>query len=96
MKIRLRMTLAIPVRMNGMVSRGDLKRFLDGHRAADARLREETLRRLASLTVDEARVEYDSLCRVWEASRSPEGERALDRRAIEDRVALRRRLAGLR
>ena len=82
--------------MNGMVSRGDLERFLDGHRAADARLREETLRRLASLTVDEARVEYDSLCRVWEASRSPEGERALDRRAIEDRVALRRRLAGLR
>lgn len=87
---------AVPVRINAMVSRRDLKRFLDGHRAADARLRDETLRRLPSLTVDEARVEYDSLCRVWEASRSPGGERALDRRAIEDRVALRRRLAGLR
>lgn len=78
-----------------MIDRGifrpdDLKRFLDGHRAADARLREATLRRLASLTVDEARVEYDSLCRVWEASRSPKGERALDRRAIEDRVVARR------
>ncbi len=79
-----------------MVSRRDLERFLNGHRAADARLREETLRRLASLTVDEARVEYDSLCRVWEASRSPGGESALDRRAIEDRVAFRRRLADPR
>lgn len=79
-----------------MVSRDDLKRYLDGHRAADARLREEALRRLASLTVEAARAEYDSLCRVWETSRSLGDQAALDRRAVEDRVALRRRLAGRR
>jgi len=79
-----------------MVSRADLRRFLDGHRTAAARLREEALRRLAPLTVDEARAEYDSLCRVWEASRALADQVALDRRAIEDRVALRRRLVGRR
>lgn len=78
------------------VTRRDLDRFLAGHRAADARLREETLQRLQSLTVDEARAEYDSLCRVWEASRDLADERALDQRAIHDRVALRQRLAGRR
>jgi len=40
-----------------MVSREDLDRFLQGHRRADALLREQTLLRLASLTVDEARAE---------------------------------------
>ena len=79
-----------------MASRDDLKRFLDGDRAADARFREETLRRLTSLTVDDARAEYDSLCRVWEASRALGDGVALDRRAIQDRVALRRRLSGRR
>ncbi|MFZ1060862.1 MAG: hypothetical protein WAP47_16895 [Candidatus Rokuibacteriota bacterium] len=79
-----------------MVSRDDLKRFLQGHRAADPRLREEALRRLASLSVDDARAEYDSLCRVWEASRGLDDEAALDGRAIQERVALRRRLAGRR
>lgn len=75
-----------------MVSRDDLKRFLEGHRVADARLRGDTLRQLESLTVDEARADYDSLCRVWEASRALDDGSALDRRAIQDRVALRRRL----
>jgi len=79
-----------------MISRDDLKRFLDGHRVADARLRQETLRRLASMSVEEARVEYDSLCRVWERSRPLDDGAALDRRAIQDRVALRRRLGGWR
>lgn len=78
------------------VSRDDLKRFLDGHRAADARLREEALRRLRSLSVDDARMEYDSLCRVWETSRLLGDRTALDRRTIQERVALRRRLAGRR
>ncbi len=81
--------------MRGMdVSRADLRRYLDGHRAADARLREETLRRLPLLTLEEARSEYDSLCRVWEASRGSGDETASDRRAIQDRVALRRRFSG--
>ena len=79
-----------------MVSRDDLKRFLDGHRAADARLRRETLRRLPTLSVEAARAEYDALWRVWERTRTHGDVAALDRRAIQDRVALRRRLAGRR
>lgn len=79
-----------------MVSRDELRRFLRGHRVAEARLREETLRRLASLSVEEARAEYDSLCRVWETSRMLGDRAALDRRAIQERVALRRRLGGRR
>jgi len=79
--------------MSGMpVTREDLRRYLDGHRIAAARLRAEALRRLASLTVDEARDEYDSLCRVWEASGAHADGRALDRRAIADRITIRRRL----
>jgi hypothetical protein len=74
------------------VRREDLRRFLEGHRIAASRLRAETLRGLASLTVEQAREEYDSLCRVWEASGAGADATALDRRAIADRVALRRRL----
>lgn len=79
-----------------MVSHDDLKLFLDGHRAAGARLRRETLQRVARLTVEEARAEYDSLVRVWERSRALGDTAGLDSRAIQDRVALRRRLAGRR
>jgi len=79
-----------------VVTRDDLRRFLDGHRAANLRLRREALRRLAALSVEEARAEYDSLCRVWETSRLLGDRAALDRRAIAERVALRRRLGGRR
>jgi hypothetical protein len=79
-----------------MVSRDDLRRFVEGHRAANAVLRRAALQRLAALTVDEARMEYDSLCRVWEASRGLGDEAALDRRSIEERAVLRRRLRGRR
>ena len=75
-----------------MVSRRDLMRFLDGHRAAEAVLRRMALERVAALSVNEARTEYDSLCRVWEASRDAGDGGALDARSIADRVALRRRL----
>ncbi len=78
------------------VRRQDLLRYLAGHRAAAARLRADTLRRLPALGVEEARAEYDDLCRTWEASRACGDQAALDRRAIADRVALRRRLAGRR
>ena len=78
------------------VSGADLKRYLDGHRKAERVLRAETLRQLASLTVEQARDEYDSLCRVWEMSRALENPAELDRRAIEERVALRRRLSSRR
>jgi hypothetical protein len=74
------------------VSRDDLKRFLDGHRAAAARLRDETLRRLPALSVADARAEYDSLVRVWEASGAGGDRAALDERAIQERITLRRRL----
>lgn len=76
------------------VSRDDLKRFLEGHRVASTLLRREALRLLTSLSGEDARAEYDSLCRVWEMPRGLGDESALDRRAIQDRVALRRRLGG--
>ena len=79
-----------------MVSREDLDRFLRGHRTADAILREQTLQRVASLTPDEARAEYESLCAVWEMSRGTGDQAALDGRAIADRVALRRRFTRTR
>lgn len=78
------------------VSPADLRRFLDGHRAADARLREDMLRKLPAMSMEEARAEYDSLCRVWETSRLTADAGRLDPRAIEERIALRRRLAGRR
>ena len=79
-----------------MVTRHDLERYLRGHRAADAVLRGQTLQRLTSLTPDESKAEYESLCAVWEMSRGRGDQAALDGRAIADRVALRRRLAGTR
>ncbi|MBI1962541.1 MAG: hypothetical protein HYV94_08555 [Candidatus Rokubacteria bacterium] len=79
-----------------MVSRTDLRRFLDGHRVAEARLRDAALRRLPALSVEAARLEYDGLWQVWERSRRLGDVEALDRLAIRDRVTLRRRLAGRR
>lgn len=76
------------------VRREDLVRSLEGHRLAAARLRAAALRRLPSLGVDEARAAYDSLCRVWEASRDLGDRQAVDRRAIADRISLRRRLSA--
>jgi hypothetical protein len=79
-----------------MVSREDLRRFLEGRRAAGVRERREALRRLRTLSVDEARREYDALCRGWEASPGSADTRRLDPLIIRERVALRRRLAGRR
>lgn len=73
---------------------GDLRRFLVGHRAAARRLRAETRRALRALTVEQARGEYDRLCAVWREPESPGERRALDRLAIRDRVALRRKPGG--
>jgi hypothetical protein len=74
----------------------DLRRFLVGHRAAARRLRAETLRALRDLTVEQAREEYDRLCAVWREPESPGERRALDRLALRDRVALRRKLGAVR
>lgn len=81
---------------SAMLSREDLRRFLDGYRAAGARARQETLERLRTLSVEDARAEYDALCRGWEASPGSADTRSLDALIIKERVALRRRLAGRR
>jgi hypothetical protein len=79
-----------------VVSSADLRQYLDGHRRAERVLRAETLRRLASLTVEQSRDEYDSLCQVWDMSGALEDPAGLDRREIQERVALRRRISGRR
>ena len=71
--------------------RDHLQRLRRGH----AILRDLRLRQLQTLSVDEARVQYDALVRTWQSQRADLGK-ALERRAIEQRVALRRRLAGRR
>lgn len=78
------------------VSRDDLQRYLEGHRAADRVLRREALQRLRVLTEEQSRAEYDALCRTWEASGARAEQGGLDRRIIAERVALRRRFAGKR
>jgi hypothetical protein len=71
--------------------RDHLERLRRGH----ATLRELRLRELRTLSVAEARAQYDALVQTSQAQRSDRGE-ALERRAIEHRVTLRRRLAGRR
>lgn len=73
----------------------DLRDHLDRLRRGHTILRALRLRELCTLTADESRAQYDALVRLWEAQRAALGA-ALDRRAIGDRVALRRRLAGRR
>lgn len=74
------------------VSKEDLKRFVEGHRVFNALVREETWRRLATLTVDEAREEYDALCRLWEANPARGDLSDLDRVGIGELVKFRQRL----
>jgi hypothetical protein len=71
--------------------RDHLQRLRRGH----AILRELRLRELRTLSVADARAQYDGLVRTWQARPRDLGA-ALERRAIEQRVALRRRLAGRR
>jgi hypothetical protein len=73
----------------------DVRDHLERLRRGHAILRELRLRELRTLSVDEARLQYDQLVRAGQVQvhdRGPE----LERRAIEERVALRRRLAGRR
>lgn len=71
--------------------RDHLARLRRGH----AILRDLRLRELRALSIDEARAQYDQLVRTWQAQPGDRGPE-LERRAIEERVALRRRLAGRR
>jgi hypothetical protein len=73
----------------------DVRDHLERLRRGHAILRELRLGELRTLSVDEARLQYDQLVRAGETQfrdRGPE----LERRAIEERVALRRRLTGRR
>ena len=74
------------------VSKEDLKRFVEGHRVANALVLEATWRRLATLSVEEAREEYDGLCRLWESSPARHDLGDLDRIRVEELVKLRQRL----
>lgn len=73
----------------------DVRDHLERLRRGHAMLRDLRLRELQTLSVDEARAQYDALVRTSGAQRADLGE-TLERRAIEQRVALRRRLAGRR
>jgi len=74
------------------VSKEDLKRFVEGQRVVNALVREETWRRLATLTVEEAREEYDGLRRLWESNPARHDLGDLDRIKIDELVKLRQRL----
>jgi len=74
-------------------TRRDVQDHLQRLRRGHAILRELRLRELRSLSVADARAQYDDLVQTWQAPPRDRGA-ALDRRAIEHRIALRRRLAG--
>ena len=76
-------------------ARVDVRDHLERLRRGHAILRDLRLRELHALSLDEARAQYDQLVRTWQAQPRDLGP-ALERRAIEQRVALRRRLAGRR
>jgi hypothetical protein len=73
----------------------DVRDHLQRRRRGHAILRELRLRELRTLSVADARAQYDDLVQTWQAQPRDLGA-ALERRAIEQRVALRRRLAGRR
>lgn len=76
-------------------ARRDVRDHLQRLRRGHAILRELRLRELRALSVTDARAQYDNLVRTWQSGPRDLGA-ALERQAIEHRVALRRRLAGRR
>jgi hypothetical protein len=75
--------------------RRDVVDHLRRLRRGEAILRDLRLRELRELSVADARAQYDCLVATLQAQPGHLGT-ALARRAIERRVALRRRLAGRR
>jgi hypothetical protein len=73
----------------------DVRDHLERLRRGHAILRDLRLEELRALTVDEARLQYDQLVRTGQTQSRDRGPE-LERRAIEERVALRRRLTGRR
>jgi hypothetical protein len=76
-------------------ARVDVRDHLERLRRGHAILRHLRLRELCALSLEEARAQYDQLVRTWQAQAADPGP-TLGRRAIEQRVTLRRRLAGRR
>jgi hypothetical protein len=79
------------------VTKADLQQFIAGHARANEVMAEERRQRLARLTVEEARREYDSLCAVWEANPHRGDTGRLEARRLAFLVERRRwfdRLAG--
>jgi hypothetical protein len=74
------------------VSREALRRFIEGQRLLNALVREETWRRLARLTVEQAREEYEDLCRFWDSSPGRHDLGDLERVRLDELVRLRQRL----
>lgn len=74
------------------VAREDLKRFVEGHRVVNALVRKETWRRLATLTLEEAREEYDGLCQLWSSNPARHELGDLDQMRLDELVRLRQRL----
>jgi len=76
-------------------TRGNVQDHLQRLRRGHAILRELRLRELRTLSIADARAQYERLVQMWQARPRDLGA-ALERQAIEQRVALRRRLAGRR
>jgi hypothetical protein len=75
--------------------RHDVRDHLQRLRRGHAILRDLRLRELRELSIADARAQYDRLVRTWQMQGRDRGA-ALEHRAIDARVALRRRLAGRR
>jgi hypothetical protein len=73
----------------------DVRDHLERLRRGHAILRKLRLEELRTLSVDAARLQYDQLVRTGQTQSHDRGPE-LERRAIEERVALRRRLTGRR
>ncbi len=79
----------------GTVRKADLTRFIKGHVRAGEITSQERAQRLASLTVEQARKEYDELCATWRShpERTSLGE--ADSLRLEHLLVRRRRLDRL-
>ena len=76
-------------------AQAEVRDHLDRLRRGHAILRDLRLRQLRTLSVADSDAQYDALVQVGQTQRYALGE-TLERRAIEQRVELRRRLAGRR
>jgi hypothetical protein len=74
------------------IQKADLLGFLDGHHKANEVIRDEKRERLSRLTAEESRLEYDSLCAIWEANSKEEDTEVVDRQRLSFLIERRRRL----